>query len=351
MTSQTGLSPQYQKWKTSRLLKEKSPCACGCGELATHGNKFIHGHYNKIWFPFDKAKEIVRCLNCKSLNDYVKLSKEGKLPSGIPSSPEYVYKKKGWINWYDYLGKEQPTKLLPFKEAKEKIQLLKLSNYEKFRELRKQGKIPKGIPAAPDRIYKNKGWKDWADFLGKKPYHTEPLQYEEAKRIIQSMNIHSEKKLRESFKQREIPIGIPYSPYVTYKGKGWISYADYFGIKPRLEKPLPFDKARELIQKLRIQSAVDYYKLSRDRKLPNGLPPSPSVAYRNKGWISWYDFLGNESPIEPLPFREAVKIVRKMGIKSSTQYFRLHAEGKLPKGLPNYPDEVYAKVKRKRKGK
>ncbi len=27
--------------------------------------------------------------------------------------------------------------------------------------------MPLNIPRAVDRLYKNKGWKDWADFLGK----------------------------------------------------------------------------------------------------------------------------------------------------------------------------------------
>ena len=73
------------------------------------------------------------------------------------------------------------------------------------------------------------------------------------------------------------------------------------------------------------------------------MPRSPSDTYKNKGWVNWYDYLGNEPPTKPLPFKEAIKIVRKLGIKGKEEYQRLHTEGKLPKGLPYEPDEVYAK--------
>jgi hypothetical protein len=119
MNSQTGLSPQYQKWKTHRLLKEKSLCACGCGELATYGNKFIHGHYNKIRFSFDKAREIARSLNLNSEIGYRKLKMQGKLPKELPGHPDRAYKNRGWISWHDFLKSEPPIKLLSFEEAKE----------------------------------------------------------------------------------------------------------------------------------------------------------------------------------------------------------------------------------------
>ena len=76
----------FAKEETKRKL-----CACGCGELATHGNKFIHGHYNKIWFPYEEAKERIQSLNLRSFREYCKLSKLGKLPERIPSAPHDVY--------------------------------------------------------------------------------------------------------------------------------------------------------------------------------------------------------------------------------------------------------------------
>lgn len=44
-----------------------------------------------------------------------------------------------------------------------------------------------------------------------------------------------------------------------------------------------------------------------------------------------------------LPFKEATKIVRSLGVKSVAEYQKLYKQGKLPKGLPYAPNEVYAK--------
>jgi hypothetical protein len=48
---------------------------------------------------------------------------------------------------------------------------------------------------------------------------------------------------------------------------------------------------------------------------------------------------------DSLPFKEAIKIVRKLGIRGKEEYQKLHKEGKLPKGLPYEPNNVYEKEK------
>jgi hypothetical protein len=56
--------------------------------------------------------------------------------------------------------------MLPFEEAKKVIQPIKILGQSVFHELSKQKKLPKGIPGNPPKVYKDKGWIDWADFLG-----------------------------------------------------------------------------------------------------------------------------------------------------------------------------------------
>jgi len=54
--------------------------------------------------PFVEARKHSRKLKIKSSTEWRKQKKEGKF-SNLPSSPEKVYKNSGWVNWYDWLGK------------------------------------------------------------------------------------------------------------------------------------------------------------------------------------------------------------------------------------------------------
>jgi len=44
-------------------------------------------------------------LNLKNTNEWSNYCKSGNKPDVIPNRPDHVYKKKGWINWADWLGK------------------------------------------------------------------------------------------------------------------------------------------------------------------------------------------------------------------------------------------------------
>lgn len=73
---------------------------------------WLLGDTNKIfgeWMTFSKAKEFIRKLGIRNTLDWKKYCKGelegfGKKPANIPSAPDYVYKKSGWINYADWLG-------------------------------------------------------------------------------------------------------------------------------------------------------------------------------------------------------------------------------------------------------
>ena len=54
---------------------------------------------------------------------------------------------------------------------------------------------------------------------------------------------------------------------------------------------LPFDEARDIVQKEKLNSYSDWRVYSRTKK-PNNIPSSPQNTYINQGWQSWGDFLG-----------------------------------------------------------
>ena len=73
---------------------------------------------------------------------------------------------------------------------------------------------------------KNKGWKGWKDFLGKKR-----MTYDEAKKYILKYDIKSQKEWGEFKKSNEFPKDLdkelPRTPYGAYKDSGWVSWGDF----------------------------------------------------------------------------------------------------------------------------
>ena len=52
------------------------------------------------------------------------------------------------------------------------------------------------------------------------------------------------------------------------------------------------DDAKKIITKLGLKSNMEWREYSKSAKKPNNIPASPDQKYKNKGWVSWADFLG-----------------------------------------------------------
>ena len=59
----------------------------------------------KSYLEYSKARSKVRSLNLKNANDWKKYCYlHTNMPTGVPESPEIVYRNKGWKNFNDWLG-------------------------------------------------------------------------------------------------------------------------------------------------------------------------------------------------------------------------------------------------------
>lgn len=124
------------------------------------------------YLQFEEAKEFVKKLGLASQLDWSKYLKSGNRPKFIPSSPGKFYKDNGWINWGDWLGTDRIADKYKtyrtFDEAKKYIQKFEIKSQKEWNAYAKSGGgKPDDIPYKPQRTYKDKGWKGWADFLGK----------------------------------------------------------------------------------------------------------------------------------------------------------------------------------------
>ena len=149
---------------------------------------------------FMEAKNILRSVKIKNLNDWFKwkknkahlgrvgfiIKKIGDMRLGVPHTPSAAYKE--WTDWGDFLGTgriaARKRKFRQFKAARKYAHSLKLKNGEEWKKLSKHGKLPYDLPADPKHVYGKdypsrkrstvKGiellnnWKGWADWLGVK---------------------------------------------------------------------------------------------------------------------------------------------------------------------------------------
>ena len=117
------------------------------------------------WMEFEEAREFVHSLNLSNQNEWGKYCTSGKKPADIPSNPNLIYAEKGWEGYSDWIGTytvaNQLKEFKSFSDARKFVQKLELKGENEWREYFISGKKPNDIPTAPDRIYKNKGWKSW----------------------------------------------------------------------------------------------------------------------------------------------------------------------------------------------
>lgn len=176
---------------------------------------------------------------------------------------------------------------LSFKEARKVARSLKLPSAKKWLEMTVAEKRQLNIPACPQIYYNNIGWRGWNDFLGLPERF---ISFKEARAFARSLGLKGSYEWLNSKPHLHRGLRIPYEPQKTYKDKGWDGWEDFLGL-PEKAPFMPFEKARAVARTLNIESSYEWMKeKAHFRKIP-GIPTTPHIAYKNKGWISWEDFL------------------------------------------------------------
>ena len=105
---------------------------------------------------------------------------------------------------------------------------------------------------------------------------------------------------------------------------------------------LPFEEAREFIRRLQIKSSSEFTKLWRQGKLPNNIPSKPRNTYKDEGFLSMPDFLGYDSLFQDwIPFHDARKFVRLLKFKNEIEWEEYAKSTDKPKNIPRTPFNVY----------
>lgn len=136
---------------------------------------------SKSWRSYGLAKKIVQSLHLQTVSNWnlyiqKKMQNLSPLPFDIPKNPDQVYIE--WESWPIFLGAERnrfdgSREFLLYEEAIKFVHPLGLKNQKEWHayshgEYKHLPSLPLNIPSIPSKVYKNKGWINLKNWLGKK---------------------------------------------------------------------------------------------------------------------------------------------------------------------------------------
>ena len=245
------------------------------------------------YLPFPQARQFIHKFGFERKQEWNNWKKEGKRPDFIPSSPERVYGKKGWISWHDWLG----FSFLPFAEARTYMRKLGLKNRDEYWAWLRSGKRPKTIPYSPEKVYKHIGWKDLGDWLGTGNTGRQKkkrMSYQQAKTYMQVLGIKTQNDFFAWRKSGQRPETIPPDPNrAYYEFEGWGKFLGTDRVANQNKKYWSYEQAKEFIKPLHIRSLKHFRELYNLGIISIHIPKNPYAYYKKHNfWLGFHDFFG-----------------------------------------------------------
>lgn len=255
------------------------------------------------WMPFNDARAFVQSLSLKSRAEWRSFCNTDSIPYDIPNNPDRIYANQGWISLGDWLGTgtiaPQLKKYRPYNEARKFVHSLKIKTQREWQKYAPTANKPIDIPSDPVRVYSKDGsWKTWGDWLGtfriadsKRNF----LPFEEARNFARALKLKNWDEWNKYSKDKKIPNNIPANPQRIYKDNGWVNSGDWLGtgkIANQFKSFTNYKNASKYAASLNLKSKTEWRTFLKSGKKPSNIPSIPEEYYKEKGWISWGDWLG-----------------------------------------------------------
>jgi hypothetical protein len=240
-----------------------------------------------------------------------------------------------------------------FNETCEFAKSSKIKTGMQWKELGKQGKLPKDIPNRPDHVYKNKGWTTWGDFLGTGFVMSSLRKYrdfDKSREFTHKLNFKSRVDWQKYLKSGKKPKDIPNKPDHVYKNKGWKGWGDFLGTgnmspSDKALTWLSFIETRKFTHSLNLTNQEEWHDYCKSGNKPDNIPTTPNTAYKKTGWVSWGDFLGTgfiaHQKRKYGSFEITKKIIQDFNIKNISEWNTFAKSKDKPDNIPANPPEVY----------
>ncbi len=291
----------------------------------------------------------------------------GRRPLDVPRRPDRTY-GEAWRGWRDFLQGDE-VRWRWFEDARTWSRAQLLASAKEWRQLAAGqliGKrLPRDIPAEPERAYRHTGWNGWADWLGSAG-EGRFLPFDRARAFARSLELdgveqwwaYCRGELAEDTGTK--PRNVPSSPHHVYRDQGWAGMGDWLGTGRRKSGEVAwmrFEEARRFAQSLHLRSRKELESWARGDAphdaegrrrpgRPERFPASPADVYTRQGtWTSWGDFLGtgNLAPMDQkfVSYEDARRFARELGIRTREQW-AAYVRGDLDE-LPPRPANIPAR--------
>ena len=207
-------------------------------------DKIYKKNYNGTYYSYNECKLAVKKYNFSSKDDFLKRIKEIiKEDIRIPYSPYTIY-KNDWEGWIEFLNTdncvEQIEDLVEFEAAKEYARSLNLKLQKQWSNISFKD-LPKGMTKKPDKLYKEKGWIDWYDFLGIDKKTRMSFGELSIANIFDKNNIEYkyDKSLKDCISSSKLRFDFylpKYNICIEYDGRQHFESREYFGGEEEFEK-------------------------------------------------------------------------------------------------------------------
>jgi len=188
------------------------------------------------WITYAQARAFARQFRFNSYKEWVKYAKKRDKKTGkrlkpieIPTYPHVAYKGKGWIGVDDFLGIGS-ARYFPYEKSKIEARKLRLKSARTWFKWWATYK-PVTVPRNPQDFYVE--WEDWNTFLGNKNLTAQQkskqhISYKEAQKLIHQLKLKHKGEYRQWHAANK-PKHLPSHPEDRYKNKGWVSWKDWLG--------------------------------------------------------------------------------------------------------------------------
>lgn len=206
--------PRFQQF-----AEDNPDLASGEGDLSPSYPAPPCRRKGKEFLPYDQAMEVTRAARIRTQARFFRWRKR---PANIPSNPERVYQGIGWVSWGEFLGngrhrRSPADQFLDYRQAKFIVLQAGIRTSAAYSAWRLR---PACIPSQPHKIYRGRGWKGWHDYLG-----VGPVPIDEAAAQARAHGITSQRQ----YFQWDRPEGVPARPDIVYANCGWRGWAAFLG--------------------------------------------------------------------------------------------------------------------------
>jgi hypothetical protein len=121
--------------------------------------------------------------------------------------------------------------------------------------------------------------------------------FTEGRALARGLGLKSQKEWHALSKSGQRPTDIPAAPDRTYRDDGWVSWPDWLGNGKERVAWRSFTAARAYVRGLELKSLREWWVWSKSDQRPSDIPVNPHKTYRGDGWVSWPDWLGSEGRV------------------------------------------------------